>query len=342
MKAMILAAGLGTRLLPLTREIAKPAAPFANRPLIHYCLDWLEQNGVREVVINLHHRPESVLSVLDEGSWPLRIHVSREENLLGTAGGLKKAERFFEQQTFVVVNGDCLFEIDLAGPLAYHRDTDALATMVLRKRTGEDPYGTVEMDEGGRIVSIQGSRLPGGRIGGYVFTGIHLLEPGILAEIPSEGAYEMNEQLYPRLIHEGRNVRGYVTDGFWAEVGSPGTYLEAHGAYLTRHGIGVLSESALPAGAELTPPVLIGRRCRVGKGARIGPSVVVGNDCHFGEGVTLAESVLWDGVAIGPGTSIRGSIVGHGTAVAGAVHMEAKVICGTEQKDIDGPGDFRR
>ncbi len=335
MKAMILAAGLGTRLLPMTRETAKPAIPFANRPLIHYCLEWLVGNGVDEVVINLHHHPESVVSGIGERGWPLKIHFSHEPNLLGTAGGLKKAERYFKDGTFVMVNSDSLFEIDLVTPMAHHREKGGIATMVLCEKSSEGSYGTVKIDEEGRIITIKGRGLPQAEGRGCFFIGIHLFEPEVFDWIPPGCFYEINQTVYPLLIQEGQGVWGFVTDTFWAEVGSPRTYLHAHRDFLTRRGFGVTSESGLSDRVERIPPVLIGRNCLVGDGVRVGPSVVVGQSCHIGEGAVIEDSVIWDGVAIGVGAHIRGSILGHGTIVDPGTQVEGMVVCGGERKSID-------
>jgi NDP-sugar pyrophosphorylase family protein len=333
---MILAAGLGTRLLPLTREIAKPAIPFVNRPLIRYGLDWLVQNGIDEVVINLHHRPQSVLSAIREHPWPLEIHFSREPTLLGTAGGLKKAEKHFSDETFVMINSDSLFEIDLAGPLTYHRERQALATMVLRAKSHEDSYGTVRMDGEGRLIEIGGRAQPQGEGEGYVFTGIHLFESEIFEWIPPNCFFEINHGVYPRLIREGRRVFGYGTDTFWAEVGSHRTYLQAHSDFLTRFASKAVSESGLSDRVELVPPVLIGKGCRIADTARVGPSVAVGNHCQIGPGVVIEDSVIWNDVIVGPEARVKGSILGHGTTIDKGTRLEGVVVYGRQRKRI-GP-----
>lgn len=335
LKAMILAAGLGTRLLPLTRETAKPAIPFANRPLIHYCLEWLVRNGVDEVVINLHHHPQSIVSAIGQRVWPLKIHLSHEPDLLGTAGGLKKAERYFKDGTFVMVNSDSLFEIDLAAPMAYHREKGGIATMILRKKSAEACCGTVKIDEQGRVITIKGRGLSRAEGRGCLFTGIHLFEPEVFNWIAPGCFYEINQTVYPLLIQEDRGVWGFVTDAFWAEVGSHRTYLRAHRDFLTRRGLDVASQSPLPDRVEWTAPVLIDRGCHIGDKARIGPVAVLGHNCRIGEGAVIEDSVVWDEVTIGPRSHVRGSIVGHGTTVGPGTRLEGMVACGGERKSID-------
>jgi mannose-1-phosphate guanylyltransferase len=334
LKAMVLAAGLGTRLLPLTREIAKPAIPFVNRPLIHYSLDWLVRNGIHEAVINLHHRPHSIVSAIRERAWPLKIHFSHEPMLLGTAGGLKKAERHLSDETFVMINSDSLFEIDLSGPLTHHRENQALATMVLRKRSHGDSYGTVRVDGEGRIIEVGERGRSQGEGRGYVFTGIHLFEPEIFEWIPPNRFFEINQGVYPRLIQEDRRVLGYGTDTFWAEVGSHRTYLQAHGDFFSRFAFGVVSESDLSGRAELTPPVLIGKGCRIADMVRVGPSVAVGNHCQIGQGAVVENSVIWNDVVVGQEAQVKGSILGHRTTIEKGSQLQGMVVCGGQQKRI--------
>ncbi|NIQ37807.1 MAG: NTP transferase domain-containing protein [Proteobacteria bacterium] len=334
MKAMILAAGLGTRLLPLTQKIAKPAVPFANRPLIQYCLEWLGKNGVDEVVINLHHQPESIRSAIEKRSWPIRIHFSHEPEILGTAGGVKKAEKYFKDETFFMVNGDSLYEVDLAGPVAYHKKKGALATMVLRERTPEDPYGTVGVDAKGRITGIGGEPVQEANERGYAFTGIHLFEPALFQWIPPGRLFEINQMVYPQLIQKGREVWGFVTKAFWAEVGSHETYLTAHREFLTRHAFGAITETRLSPRVHLNPPALVGSDCQVEDEAQIGPMAVLGSGCHIGTGAVIEDSVLWENATAGPGSHIKGSIIGHGVAVGPGKHLEGMVASGGEWRKI--------
>jgi mannose-1-phosphate guanylyltransferase len=327
---MILAAGLGTRLRPLTGTVAKPAIPFVNRPLIHYCLDWLSENGVNEVVINLHHSAESVLSVVKQRSWPLKIHFSHESELLGTAGGLKKAERYFQGETFVMVNSDGLYEIDLADPVSFHKACGALATMVLRGKPSDDAYGTVTVDQQGRILDIAGKGETRRQDRGHTFTGLHVFEPEILSWIPPKRFSEINREIYPRLMREGRSVQGFVTDTFWTEIGTPQTYLKGHRDFLVRRGIEVCSETRFSNGVHLVPPVFIGKGCRAGQGTRIGPSAILGQNCHIGQGTVIEDSVIWAEGVIGSDVRIRNTILGYDTRVDSRTRLDCVVVCGSE------------
>ena len=334
-KAMVLAAGLGTRLLPLTKDTAKPAVPFANRPLIHHCLEWLCKNDVDHVVINLHHRPESVIAAVREHLWPVEIDFSHEPQILGTAGGVKKAEKHFTDGTFIMVNSDSLYEVDLTGPVAHHKEKGAVATMVLREASAKDPYGRVIVDEGGRVKEIRGRETLGEETEGYIFTGIHVFEPEVFHYIPPGRFYEINQMVYPRLIREGRVVQGFVSDDFWAEVGNHKAYLQAHRDVLRRRRNSLVRESPVPSETKVSSPVLIGRECHVGRGARIGPMAVVGHRCTIGRGTVIEGSVLWDDATVGAGSRVSGSIVGHQTSIAPGTHLERMVACREDRRSIE-------
>jgi len=335
MRAMVLAAGLGTRLLPLTKDMAKPAVPFANRPLIHHCLEWLCKNDVDRVVINLHHRPESVISVVEELSWSVEIDFSHEPQILGTAGGVKKAEKHFTDGTFIMVNSDSLYEVDLTGPVAHHKEKGAVATMVLREASSKDRYGRVIIDKAGRVKEIQGREILREETEGYIFTGIHVFEPEVFRYIPPGRFYEINQTVYPRLIREGRVVQGFVSDDFWVEVGNHKAYLQAHREVLRRRRSSLVRESPVSSETKVSPPVLIGRECHVGAGARIGPMAVVGHRCTIGRGTVIEDSVLWNEVTVGAGSRVSGSIVGHGTLIAPGTHLEHMVACREDRRRIE-------
>ena len=196
---MVLAAGLGTRLRPLTNTIPKPLVPIANRPLLEYTFALLAGAGVREAIVNSHHLPdvfETGLRNLDAAG--LALHVSRERRILGTAGGLKKAERFLGAGTFLLLNGDFLVDIDLRQVLDFHEKQGAAATMVLMPDEvagvlGVDPDGVIRRFIEPRPAGEPAERLSCG------FTGIHVLEPEVFPLIPANKPWEINRQVYPDL-----------------------------------------------------------------------------------------------------------------------------------------------
>ncbi len=310
LRAMVLAAGFGTRLGPLTDTTPKPLVPIANRPLLEYTFALLAASGVREAIVNSHHLPavfEDGLRTLDASG--LTLHISRERQLLGTAGGLKKAESFLDTGTFLMLNGDFLVDLDLRLVLDFHRKQGAAATMVVIPDEasgvlGVDPDGVIR-----RFIEPRPTGEPSDRLS-CGFAGIHVLEPEIFKLIPPGRAWEINRQVYPDLIARGRRVCGFVHRGYWREAGDPAGYLAANrevisgraGALGPRPGAGTRSL----AGASCITPVLAGRGVRVGTDVEIGPETIIGPEVCIGDGARIRRSVILEGADVPAGAQIDG------------------------------------
>lgn len=228
MRAMILAAGLGTRLRPLTDRLPKPLLQVAGRPLIVWNLLLLRRHGVTDVIINLHHLGHLIEQALGDGAaFGMRIAYSKEPVLLGTGGGLKQAEPFFNGEPFFVVNGDTLFDLDLGAVAAAHRQGRAVATMVLRADPDPDRWGAVEVDASRHVVRINGrGRRAGGPTSKRMFAGVHLMHPRLLADVPA-GLESSIIEAYVRAIEGGDTVAGYELSGYWSDIGTPERYAQA-------------------------------------------------------------------------------------------------------------------
>jgi NDP-sugar pyrophosphorylase family protein len=308
---MVLAAGLGTRLRPFTDTLPKPLLPVANRPILEYTFALLAGSGVSEVIVNTHHLADT----LEEGlrridTSGLKVALSRERKILGTAGGPKRAAPFLEGGAFLLLNGDFLVDIDLREVVAFHREKGAKATMALR----EDPSGGIYLDGGGRIRQFldPGSAPDPGwtRCG---FTGIHVLEPEVLKLIPRNTPYEINKEVYPAMFGKGWPVCGFLHAGYWREAGDPGGFLAANievaagraGGIALRPGSGATELQ----GEGLTSPLLVGAGALIEGGAIIGPEVVVGPEARIGRGARVRRSVILEGGDVPDGTKIEGVIL---------------------------------
>ncbi|GIW53792.1 MAG: hypothetical protein KatS3mg082_0196 [Nitrospiraceae bacterium] len=227
MKAMILAAGLGTRLRPLTNTIPKPLLPVGGTPLIVWNLLLLKRHGFREVVINLHHLGPMIEQAVGDGDrYGLRISYSREPVILGTGGGIKQVEAFFSGEPFLVVNGDTLFELDLDALVEFHRRHAAAATLVLRKDPEAERWGLVEVGTEHRIVRITGRGVPdAGPTEPRMFAGVHILHPRLLRDVPKGRASSIIDA-YVAAIQRGEKVLGYDAEGYWSDVGTPERYAQ--------------------------------------------------------------------------------------------------------------------
>lgn len=344
-KAMVLAAGFGKRLRPLTELVPKPLLPICNRPVVEYILRFLRRNGVRRTVINLHHKGRTVMDRLSDGDkFDVEINYSCEEVLLGTAGGIKAAERYFLGAPFFVINSDILVSLDLDAVRRFHRDRGAAATLVLREEEAS-AYGVIKVDAEGRVVQFlsTAARYGGSPVVEAMFTGVQLLEPSLLKRIPPGVPWGTSENLYPVLLEEGVPVYGYIMKGAWIDVGTPKRYLHANFMALrdpsllelTEPGGGVVIESdvEMGGGAELRAPILLGEGCSLGKGSVIGPNVVMGSRCRVGSACRINNSVIWDNVQAGGGSIIEGSIVAAGLTLSPASVIKGKIVTG----DGEGP-----
>ena len=310
MKGMILAAGLGTRLYPLTAFRAKPAVPFLNRPLVQYACDLLLDAHLTEIVINSHHLPESVRQSLETeaGAKGPQITFSHEEQLLGTAGAIGKVRNFLQGDTFVVCNGKIYFEQKLEPVIRFHHDHNNLVTLVVVPHSRQDSYASVRVDDQNNITGFQ-PESPGHP---FVFTGVHVLDPQVLEFIP-EGPSETVNQLYPRLIQEGYRVQGFVSDAYWCECSSAGDYLSRSLEVLRRRNL-----------ANLVGPEAESS-CK---------AVIAAPSVHIDPGCILKNSILWDDVRVGEGSALSRVIVTQGVFLRPNTRIENAVVT-TQSKKLD-------
>ena len=229
MKAMVLAAGLGTRLRPLTETLPKPLLPVAGRPILEWNLLLLKRHGITEVIINLHHLGDQIVHALGDGArFGLRLAYSHEPTLLGTSGGIKQAAPFLKDGPFLVINGDTLSECDLTALIAAHRASAALATLAVRDDLEASTWGPVTLDAHGRILQINGNpplAEPRAALPACMFAGIHVMEQAVLNAIPSGPGSIID--VYGSLLRQGRPLHGYRMSGYWSDIGSPERYAQA-------------------------------------------------------------------------------------------------------------------
>lgn len=326
MKAMILAAGFGTRLLPLTRRLPKPLFPVMNRPLVSHTLDWLKAAGIDDVTLNLHHLPEQIVAALG-GENQTGIHFSREEDILGTAGGIKQAERFLGGGPFIVANSDVLADVDLRAVMAFHREKGAALTLVVRRDARY--HDAIDIDDEGRIVHFLGARARGhaGPATRMMFTGIQVMEPGIFDRIPGGRFQATTSDIFPAMVEEGLPVYAYTHKGYWLDLGTPETYLQAHKDAL--EGSLALRGHGRPlTGEGLSPPVWAGDGLS-SAGAALGPCAVFGEGCRVAAGAVVENTVCWDEVTVGEGARVKNAILGRGAVVPAGARVVGEIVEGS-------------
>ncbi len=233
-RAMVLAAGRGTRLAPLTDTLPKPLAPIAGRPLLFHLFDFLRAGGVEDVVVNLHHLGHRIAERVGDGAaFGLRVRYSWEDPILDTGGGIKRAEPLLDGEPFVVVNGDSLLELRLREIVAVHEARGGIATLAVRPDPDAARYGLVELDDDDRVRRIAG--LPAGvadrSLRPFMFPGLHVLDPAIFRWMEPGGVFSITRVTYPRVIAAGEPVFGFPTAARWLTIDTPEALAAADAAF---------------------------------------------------------------------------------------------------------------
>lgn len=240
MKAIILAAGKGTRLGPLTRDIPKPMLPLGGQPLIAHLVELLREHGVSEIAVNLHHRPEAIRAYLGDGSkFGVRVTYSYEETLLGSAGAVKRLEPFFDE-TFFVLYGDVLTDIDLTALASCHRSRGASLTMALHEADEPSRCGIAEVDGGGMVRRFREKPDARDVFSHWANAGVYVAEPSIIRLVPQDSFFDFGSHLIPLLLEQGDDIGAYLSNSYFLDIGSVERYEQAErdlaeGAIRTRH-----------------------------------------------------------------------------------------------------------
>jgi len=337
MKAMVLCAGFGTRLRPLTDKVPKPMVPLCGVPLLRYNFALLKNAGVRDIVVNTHHLGVEMEKGAREIAAALEVslEVSREEkHILGTGGGVRRAQALIGEGTFFLLNGDMLFDVDLAAALAAHRAAGALATMVLAPYPRGATYGAVEVDDAFNVRRIAGRGAPSDPgLRKMHFTGVHIVERELIERLPPEGESDINRTAYVRLIHDSAKVHGFLQGGYWADLGAPRSLLRANldmmegrvptarflpdadpfaGTEERMPGVRVHPSARIDPRATLQAPALILAGAQVAGNAWIGPDAVLGAGVRVDAGAQVQRAACWDATHIGPGERVVDQLAAPG------------------------------
>ncbi|MCR4401214.1 MAG: NDP-sugar synthase [Firmicutes bacterium] len=327
MKAMVMAAGVGSRLEPLTVNVPKPMVPVVTRPAMEHILALLRRHGVREVVANLWHLPESIEAYFGNGAaFGVSLRYSREEELRGTAGGVLAAKSLLwsgaGEGTFLLVAGDALTCADLSRLVEFHREKKALVTIGLKPVRDPSRFGVVVADDDGRVLEFQEKPKRGEARSNLANTMIYVFEPEIFDHIPTEGAPDFGKDVFPRLVREGASFYGLVLDEYWCDIGTLSHYRLAHRDILAgavhvdipgrevSPGVWIGEGAEVHRAATLLAPVLIGRGAKVGPGVQVGPYSVIGDNCVVDEGARIYQSVVWNNTRVGREATLKDCVVG--------------------------------
>lgn len=339
MKAVIMAGGEGTRLRPLTCNLPKPMVPILNRPMMEHIINLLKKHEITEIANTLWYLPDDVTAYFGDGSrFGVSMNYYVEDKPLGTAGSVKNAGEFLDE-TFIVVSGDSLTDIDLTQAVQFHRDRNAVATLVLTRVSNPLNYGVVITDGAGRITQFLEKPSWSQVFSDTVNTGIYVLEPEVLELYERGQNFDFSRDLFPRLLKEGAPIYGYVAEGYWSDVGSLEVY---HGAQQDcldgkvqiqlpqaySPGVYIEKDVVVAEGAEIVGPAYIGRGVRISDGVFLGPYSVIGPYSQLDYGASIKRSTLWSGVQIGSGCQLRGCICAKNVRLEEKVQAYEGVVLG--------------
>ncbi len=315
---MVLAAGLGTRLRPLTNEITKPMVPVLDRPVMAHILDLLDRHGFEQVVANLHYFPESIKQYFGE-----RLSYRYEEELLGTAGGVRACADFFDDEAFLIISGDALTDIDLSAFVARHREAGGIATLAVKKVSDTREYGVVLHDREGRITGFQEKPSPQEALSDLGNCGIYIFEPAIFDYFPERPFVDWAQDVFPALLEHDVPFHIHEVRDYWNDVGSlselrQGTFDALQGelrlqveGHEVSPGVIVAGESIVPESAEIDGSVWIGQGVQIGENVRLTGPIVLGDGVRVGDGAQLRDSIVLPGTIVDPGAILIGAIAGH-------------------------------
>jgi NDP-sugar pyrophosphorylase family protein len=348
-KAMVLAAGLGTRLRPLTDLISKPMAPIVNKPVMEHIVELLATHGFSEIVCNLHWYPEAIKDYFGDGSkWNVNITYSYEPELLGTAGGVKKVEAFFEGRSFLILSGDALTDIDLAGLMDFHRKKGGISTLALTEVDDPSQYGVVLTDNESRITGFQEKPLMGEAKSRLANSGIYVFEPEIFNIIPQNSFYDFGRDLFPKLLSGMTPYYGYKHGNYWNDVGSLEQYQQGNFDALEgkvklkipgiqiNEGIWIGKNCKIEEEVVMIPPIVIGNNCTIKKGAKLYGPIIIGDNTTIDERAIMYRGIKWGSGYIGKDASLIGAIIGYGTKIKSGASILENAVIGSKSVIEDG------
>lgn len=342
MRAIIMAGGKGTRLKPLTCAKPKPMVSLANNPIMTHTIELLKKNGIKDIGVTLQYMAQHIMDYYANGKkYGVNLSYFLEDIPLGTAGSVKNAQDFLDE-TFLVISGDGLTDIDISKAVAFHKERKSLVTLILTSVPNPLEYGIVVTNEKSEITKFLEKPSWGEVFSDKINTGMYILEPEVLNYIPSKTFFDFSKNLFPLLMDQGIILNGYNGTGYWCDIGNCEAYLQAHVDILTdkvstylpyqefRPQIWVGENTKIHPSAQLVAPLVIGSNCYIGASAILGPHTFLGDNCIINAHTSVKRSVVWNGVQIGKGAAIRGGVLCSNVYIKNNVEIYEGAIIGHE------------
>jgi mannose-1-phosphate guanylyltransferase / phosphomannomutase len=342
-KAVVMAGGEGTRLRPMTTSMPKPLLPVVNRPIMEHVLRLLKRHQLNETVVTVHFLGSMVRAYFGDGEdLGMDLTYATEEKPLGTAGSVKNAAAALSDDTFLVISGDALTDIDLTALVEHHKAAGALATVCLTRVPDPLEFGITILREDGHIERFLEKPTWGQVFSDTINTGIYVMEPEILDHVGESENIDWSSEVFPRLLDAGAPLYGYVADGYWEDVGTHRSYLKANydvldGAiqldidgFEVAKGVWVGEGADVEHDAVLKGPLYVGAYAKVEGGAELRDHTVVGDNVVIRRGAFLHRAVIHDNAYVGPHTNLRGCVVGKNTDVMRGARIDDGAVVGDD------------
>ncbi|PKQ17270.1 MAG: mannose-1-phosphate guanyltransferase [Actinobacteria bacterium HGW-Actinobacteria-7] len=344
MKAVIMAGGEGTRLRPLTSLLPKPMVPIVNQPVMEHIVGLVKHHGITEIVATLAFMPQVIADYFGGGEeWGVALEYAIEESPLGTAGSVKNAQALLaDDEPFLVISGDALTDIDLGEVIDFHKRMGGAVTIALKSMPDPLDFGVVITAADGLIERFLEKPTWGQVFSDRINTGIYVVEPWVLNEIPQDTPYDFSADLFPKLMEQGHKLYGITVDGYWCDVGGRETYVQAHRDILSgmarvyvpgisaREGLWIADSALVDPTAKIGERVVIGKNTKIRADAVVGDYAVIGDNCIVGSEARVSDSIVWDDTFIGKHTEVSGAILCRHVDVRAQSIVEPGVCIGSE------------
>lgn len=348
MKAVIMAGGEGKRLRPLTCDRPKPMVYVANRPIMEHIVNLLKRYNIFDIAVTLQYMPNNIKDYFDKGeALGVVLRYYTEDMPLGTAGSVKNVGEYLDE-TFVVISGDVLTDVDIAEALRFHKEKNAVATMVLKSVPVPLEYGVVITDDDGRIKKFLEKPNWGEVFSDTVNTGIYILEPEVLSYIEENKFCDFGKDIFPMLLQRDVPLYGYVTKKYWCDVGDVTSYRHAHKDILDKKvfveiqgqeiapDIWIGDNVYIDAKSEVSAPCIIGTNVKLGRGVHVDRYTVIGDNNVIDENSKLKQSIIWSNSRINSGVNLRGAVVANNVVIENNVFLYEGSVVGSDVEILDG------
>lgn len=342
MKAVVMAGGEGTRLRPLTSNQPKPMVPVFNQPIMEYIIELLKNHRITDIVVTLQFMPHMIQSFFGDGSdIGVNLSYAVEQQPLGTAGSVKNAADHLKD-TFIVISGDALTDIDLGRLIEFHKKKRSMATIALKRVENPLEFGVVITNEDGVIERFLEKPTWGEVFSDTINTGIYVLEPEIFDYIADGESVDFSKDVFPRVLADGKPLFGCVVDGYWCDIGNYEQYVQAHQDIMQgkskirppgikmRDDVWIGEGAYVDPSADISGPVVIGQHARLERDVEVHEFSVIGHNVVLKDGAHIHRAIVWENTYIGSRAHLHGAVIGKNCDIKDGARVEQGVVVGDE------------